>query len=55
MINYDYIAQRARDDILSSLQNLEETLENLREATDVIRENPSVLIRGRRTTGDRIE
>lgn len=55
VINYDYIGTRARDDILTSLRNLEETLENLREVTDVIRENPSVLIRGRRTTGDLIE
>jgi phospholipid/cholesterol/gamma-HCH transport system substrate-binding protein len=55
VINYDYIGTRARDDILTSLRNLEETLENLREATDVIRENPSVLIRGRRTSGDLIE
>ena len=55
VINYDYIATQAREDILGSLRSLEETLENLREATDVIRENPSVLIRGRRTTGDRIE
>ncbi|HDY89029.1 MAG TPA: MCE family protein [bacterium] len=53
--NYDLIAGRAREDILSSLRNLEETLDNLREATDVIRENPSVLLRGRRTTGDRVD
>ncbi len=55
VINYDLIVTRARDDILRSLSNLEETIDNLREATDVIRENPSVLIRGRTTTGDRIE
>ncbi len=55
VVNYDLIAARARDDILRSLRNLEETLDNLREVTDVIRENPSVLIRGRRTTGDRVE
>ena len=55
VINYDLVVARARDDILRSLSNLEETIDNLREATDVIRENPSVLIRGRTTTGDRIE
>ncbi|GAF67925.1 unnamed protein product [marine sediment metagenome] len=55
VVNYDLIAARARDDILRSLRNLEETLDNLREVTDVIRENPSVLLRGRRTTGDRVE
>ena len=55
VINYDLLAARARDDILESLRNLEDTLENLRETTDVIRENPSVLLRGRQTTGDRVE
>ena len=55
VVNYDLIAARAREDILHSLRNLEETLDNLREVTDVIRENPSVLIRGRRTIGDRVE
>ena len=55
IINYDLIASRAREDVLSSLRNLEETLDNLREATEVIRENPSVLLRGRRTTGDRVD
>jgi len=55
VINYDLIATRARDDILRSLQNLEETLENLRETTDAIRETPSLLLRGRRSTGDRVE
>ena len=55
VVNYDLLATRARDDILASLRNLDETLDNLREAADVIRENPSVLIRGRRTTGDRLE
>ena len=54
-VNYDLLATKARDDVLSSLRNLEETLDNLRETTDTIRENPSVLIRGRRTTGDRID
>ena len=53
--NYDLIASRAREDVLNSLRNLEETLDNLREATEVIRENPSVLLRGRRTTGDRVD
>jgi len=55
VVNYDLLASRARMDILASLRNLEETIDNLREATDLIRENPSVLIRGRSTTGDRIE
>ncbi len=55
VISYDQVIARARDDILSSLRNLEETIDNLREATDVISENPSVLIRGRTTEGDRIE
>jgi len=55
VVHYDLLAVRARDDILQSLSNLEEALTNLREATDVIRDNPSVLIRGRQTTGDRIE
>ena len=55
IVNYDLLATRARDDILASLRNLDETLDNLREAADVIRENPSVLIRGRTTTGDRLE
>ncbi|MFC1539054.1 MlaD family protein [Candidatus Latescibacterota bacterium] len=55
IVNYDALATRARDDILKSLRNLDETLNNLREAADVIRENPSVLLRGRRTTGDRLD
>ncbi len=55
VISYDLVIARAREDILRSLRNLEETLDNLREATESIRENPSVLIRGRRTAGDRIE
>ncbi|MFC1693375.1 MlaD family protein [Candidatus Latescibacterota bacterium] len=55
VIHSDLIVIQARDDILRSLTNLEEALENLREATDVIRENPSVLLRGRQTSGDRIE
>ncbi|MBN1291854.1 MAG: MCE family protein [Candidatus Latescibacteria bacterium] len=55
VVHYDLIGLRARNDILNSLSNLEEALNNLREATDVIRENPSVLLRGRQTTGDRIE
>ncbi|MFC1651223.1 hypothetical protein ACFL2X_06600, partial [Candidatus Latescibacterota bacterium] len=55
IVNYDALATRARDDILRSLRNLDETLDNLREAADVIRENPSVLLRGRRTTGDRLD
>lgn len=55
VVNYDYIATRARDNLLGSLRSLEETLINLQEATDVIRENPSVLIRGRQTAGDIVE
>ena len=55
VVHYDMIGMRARDDILESLRNLEQALDNLRVATDVIRENPSVLIRGRQTTGDRRE
>ncbi len=55
IVNYDALATRARDDVLRSLRNLDDALDNLREATDVIRENPSVLLRGRRTAGDRIE
>ena len=55
VVHYDLMGLRARTDILNSLSNLEEALNNLREATDVIRENPSVLLRGRQTTGDRIE
>ncbi len=51
----DLIILRAREDILRSMRSLEASLDNLREATDVIRENPSVLIRGRQTAGDRIE
>jgi len=55
VVHYDMIGLRARTDILNALSNLEEALNNLREATDVIRENPSVLLRGRQTTGDRVE
>ncbi len=55
VIHYDMMGLQARDDILKSLRNLEEALDNLRIATDVIRENPSVLLRGRQTTGDRRE
>jgi len=55
VVHYDLIGVRARDDILKSLSNLEEALNNLREATDTIRENPSILLRGRETTGDRVE
>lgn len=55
VVHTDLIVQRSRDDILRSMSNLEEALDNLREATDAIRENPSILLRGRQTTGDRIE
>ena len=55
VLHTDLIVLRARDDILRSMSNLEEALDNLREATDAIRDNPSVLLRGRQTTGDRIE
>ena len=55
VVHYDMVGLRARNDILNSLSSLEEALNNLREATDVIRENPSVLLRGRQTTGERVE
>ena len=55
VVNYDMMGMRARDDILGSLSNLEEALDNLREATEIVRDNPSVLLRGRQTTTDRIE
>ena len=55
VVHTDLIVMRARDDILRSMSNLEEALDNLREATDVIRDDPSVLLRGRQTSGDRIE
>jgi phospholipid/cholesterol/gamma-HCH transport system substrate-binding protein len=55
VVNYDMMGMRARDDILGSLSNLEEALDNLREATEIVRDNPSVLLRGRQNTTDRIE
>ena len=55
VVSYDMMGMRARDDILGSLSNLEEALDNLREATEIIRDNPSVLLRGRQATTDRIE
>lgn len=55
VMHTDLIVLRVRDDILRSMSNLEEALDNLREATDVIRDNPAVLLRGRQTSGDRIE
>jgi len=55
VVHTDLIVLRTRDDILRSISNLEEALDNLREATDVIREDPSVLLRGRQTSADRIE
>jgi phospholipid/cholesterol/gamma-HCH transport system substrate-binding protein len=51
----DNLVVQARADVLRSLVNLEEALDNLREATDIIRENPGVLIRGRQSSGDRLE
>ena len=55
VMHYDLLVMRARDDVLRSMSNLEEALDNLREATDVIRDNPSVLLRGRQTSGDMME
>lgn len=55
VLRSDLILVKARDDILASLQNLEQTLDNLQEASYIIRDNPSVLIRGRASTGDRVE
>lgn len=53
--HYDLLVLRGRDDVLKALRNMEEALDNLREATDIIRENPSVLIRGRGTSTDRVD
>jgi len=53
--HYDLLVLRGRDDILKALRNMEEALDNLREATDIVRENPSVLIRGRPTSNERVE
>jgi len=55
IVHSDLIVMRVRDDLLRSISNLEEALDNLREATEVIRENPSVLLRGRQTSGERVE
>jgi phospholipid/cholesterol/gamma-HCH transport system substrate-binding protein len=55
VVHTDLIVLRTRDNILRSMSNLEEALDNLREATDVIRDDPSVLLRGRQTSTDRIE
>jgi len=55
VMHYDLLVMMARDDVLRSMSNLEEALDNLREATDVIRDNPSVLLRGRQTSGDMME
>ena len=55
VMHYDLLVMKARDDVLRSMSNLEEALDNLREATDVIRDNPSVLLRGRQTSGDMME
>ena len=55
VVHTDLIVLRTRDNILRSMSNLEEALDNLREATDVIRDDPSVLLRGRQTSSDRIE
>lgn len=55
VVHVDMISVQARDDVLRSLDNLEEALNNLRETTDIVRENPSVLIRGRQMGEDRVE
>lgn len=55
VVHTDLIVLRTRDDIMRSMSNLEEALDNLREATDIIRDDPSVLLRGRQTSGDRVE
>lgn len=55
VVHTDLIVLRTRDNILRSMSNIEEALDNLREATDVIRDDPSVLLRGRQTSTDRIE
>ncbi|MBM3276621.1 MAG: MCE family protein [Candidatus Handelsmanbacteria bacterium] len=43
----DQTVVQSRDNILRSLQDLQETLQNVRQATDLVKEDPSVLIRGR--------
>ncbi|MSR82366.1 MAG: MCE family protein [Candidatus Latescibacteria bacterium] len=43
----DQTVVQSRDNILRSIQDLQETLQNVRQATDLIKEDPSVLIRGR--------
>lgn len=55
VVHTDLIVLRTRDDILRSMSNLEEALDNLRETTDIIRDDPSVLLRGRQTSADRVE
>jgi phospholipid/cholesterol/gamma-HCH transport system substrate-binding protein len=55
VLRSDLLVLKAREDLLASLQSLEQTLDNLHEASTVIRDNPSVLIRGRASTGDRVE
>lgn len=55
VLRSDLLLVKARDDILASLRNLEEILANMQEASYIIRDNPSVLIRGRAATGDRVE
>ncbi len=55
VVHTDLMVLRSRDDILRSISNLEEALDNLREATDVIRDDPSILLRGRQTSSDRVE
>jgi len=55
VVHTDLIVLRSRDDILRSISSLEEALDNLREATDVIRDDPSILLRGRQTSSDRVE
>ena len=55
VVHVDMISIQAREDVLRSLDNLDEALNNLRETSDIIRENPSVLIRGRQQGEDRVE
>ena len=43
----DLTVLSSRDNILSAMLQLEETLQNVKEASELIREDPSVLIRGR--------
>ncbi len=55
VLRSDLLVLKAREDLLASLERLEQTLDNMQEASYIIRDNPSVLIRGRASTGDRVE